>query len=251
MITICLTYYRSLTLANLAAALFSVRQQNFLGVEEIVLVDNDTADPAWAIQQVVDDLRFPVPVRVLSEKHGCATRTHAWSTNVAVRAAQTEWIFFTRADYLLDFSILRRFVEVMCNHAPDWDGFLVSNGCHLHLTVEDCEQTNWRHAGPGIFQGATFDYTLIDAGVWMATKATVDAVGGMDESLSAWGHAQTYFQHKIWQRHQTQFVRLPHPLFFHPAHGGARDLTLANEQLGTIGADLKAMWARYEGRSPY
>jgi glycosyltransferase involved in cell wall biosynthesis len=249
MVTIAFTYFQSLTLANLTAALYSVRQQDFTPVKEVIVVDNNTPDRTDDIMAVITDLNFPVPVALKSYKHGIATRTHAWSANVAVRAVTTPWVFFTRADYLLDFSIVRRFCEVANEHPDEWNGFIVSHGCHLVGDVESVEHTNWRETGPR-FQGVVFDYTDVDAGVWMARRFTFDWVGGFDERLTAWGHAQTYFQHRMWQA-GAEFVRIPEVLFYHPWHDGPRDLGLANQQLAQVGVDLKTLWQRAGKRSWY
>jgi GT2 family glycosyltransferase len=246
MITICFTYFKSLTLANLAAALYSVRRQDFARVKEVVIVDNDTEDSAHEIRTIVDALAFPVPVRILSFKHGDVTKTHSWSANKAIKEATTPWIFFTRADYLLDFSIIQKFVQ----RTPNWNGFITSNGCHLGQDIGQCEHTNWRIDGPGIFRGVDFDYTLIDSGVWMARKSAIDYIGGLDERFSVWGHAQTDFQHRLYQS-GVEFVRVPERLFFHPLHEAPRNITLANQELSARGASLREMWQRYHGVNPY
>lgn len=252
-VTIVCPYFQSLTLANLSAALYAVRRQDLSAVQALVLVDNDSADSPKAIEDLVDALAFPMPTRILSWKHGDTTRTHAWSSNIAVRAASTPWILFTRADYLLDFDLLRRCAAIVDAQPDDWDGFVTSNGCHLVADIVQCEQTDWRARGPRVFRGfhgATFDYTTIDAGVWMARREAFDRVGGLDESLSAWGHAQTEFQYRLHQS-GTAFVRIPETLFWHPWHAAQRDLELAHAQLLAKGVDLHALWARYEGASPY
>lgn len=248
-ITVCFTYFKSLTLVNLAAALYSVRQQDLSQVEEIVIVDNDTSDAEKAIADIVSALDFLVPVRLLSLKHGDVTKTHSWSTNFAVRCTGTPWVLFTRADYLLGFDLVKRFAEYI-ELVPEWNGFITSNGCHLGNGIDDCERTGWRQVGPRIFQGSVFDYTLIDAGVWMARREAFDKIGGLDEQLTAWGHAQTDFQYRL-HRSAVEFVRIPEVLFWHPAHGGEKDIELAHRQLAERGGDLKAMWARYEGEQPY
>ncbi|MES2360045.1 MAG: galactosyltransferase-related protein [Gemmatimonadota bacterium] len=245
MITICFTYFRSLTLANLAASLYSVRRQDLSQVREIVLVDNNTDDQIEAVQDVVDRLEFPVPVLVQSVKHGDPTRTHSWSTNLAIRQATASWIFMTRADYLLDFDVVKRFTEAVAQG----DSFVTSNGCHLGEGIAECERSDWRQHGPR-FSGITFDYTSIDSGVWMAKKEVIDAVGGLNEGLTLWGHAQTEFQHRL-HASGVRFVRIPEVLFWHPAHGGEKDLELANMQLALAGIDLRECWARYHGTSPY
>jgi GT2 family glycosyltransferase len=254
MITLCLTYFKSLTLENLDAALYTVQQQDLSNVKEIVIIDNDTADSEVAILDVVESFGFPVPKRVLSFKHGDPTKTHAWSTNAAVREATTPWVFFTRADYLLAFDAVKKFYAVVqaqhYDHVVGWNGFVTANGCHLANVVEECDATHWREAGPQIFQGATFDYTVIDAGVWMARRDSVLKIEGLNEGLTAWGHAQTDFQHRLFKS-GVEFVRIPETLFWHPFHGGSRDIDVAHAQLAAKGGNLKEMWARYEGVSPY
>jgi GT2 family glycosyltransferase len=93
-------------------------------------------------------------------------------------------------------------------------------------------------------------YTVIDSGVWMARRAAFWHVGGLDEALAAWGHAQTHFQ---WKLHTSgvEFVRIPEILFYHPLHAAERDIALAHEQLRGIGIDIHKMWERYEGAKPY
>lgn len=253
MITVCCTYFKSLTLSNLSAALYSVSRQDLSRVDEIIVVDNDTLDSRESIQDVIDAQQFTVPARFVSTKHGDPTRQQAWSTNFTVSQAQSPWIFYTRADYLLDFNILAKFVSVIDSKPPNWSGFIVSHGCHLGSSVEDCERTDWRQRGPRIFTGAEFDYTEIDSGVWMTTKSAYDKIGGFDERLNQWGHAQTEFQYRM-HLSGVEFVRLRETLFFHPFHGGPRDIDAAHAQLAQIGMDrsqLQAMWARYEGPKFY
>lgn len=245
MITICLTYFKGLTLANLDAALHSISRQDLSLVEEIIIIDNDTVDDEIAIMDVVESFGFPVPKRVLSLKHGDPLKTHAWSTNVAVAEAQTKWILFTRADYLLDSDLLGK-LALESSGAQ----FITSNGCHLNDSIEECDRTVWREDGPCIFSGVEFDYTSIDAGVWLATKEAFDSVGGLDERLSAWGHAQTDFQYRLYLA-GVSFARIPETLFWHPRHGGPRDIDLAHTQLAETGADLRKMWERYKGVKPY
>src|SRR6266496_1762984 len=147
MITICFTYFKSLTLANLRAALYSVRRQDLSRVDSLVVVDNNTDDSPDDIQTAINELSFPVPVRLLSFKHGDSSKTHSWSTNAAVREALTPWVLFIRADYLLDFSLLKRFTDIIDSRPFDWDGFIMSDGYHLSTNVESCEQTEWRSLG--------------------------------------------------------------------------------------------------------
>lgn len=256
MITICLTYFRSLTLANLAAALYSVRRQDLSRVAALVVVDNNTEDTRDAIDEMIAGFDFPVPVVLRSFKHAELTRTHAWSTNIAVREAATEWVFFTRADYLLDFWALQKFGAIVDGQPDDWDGFVTSNGCHLNTGIETCETAavQWRDLGPehlrSLCGGVVFDYTCIDAGVWMARRSAFERVGGLNERLSAWGHAQTYFQYKL-HAAGTECVRIQETLFYHPSHHGERNILTAHAQLSEQGVEIGALWARHAGAKPY
>ena len=191
---------------------------------------------------------FTVPVYFSSFKHRDKTKTHAWSTNAAVERAQTSWVFFTRADYILDWGIVNEFVQIADKKPEDWNGFITSYGFHLNHDIGHVNFTNWRHVDefPRHLPGVLIDYSKVDTGVWMMPKAGFNAVGGLDERLSAWGHAQTHFQHKLWEA-GTEFVVIPKTMFFHPLHSAERDLDLANRQIAEIGADLRGMWARHPG----
>jgi GT2 family glycosyltransferase len=250
MITICLTYFRSLTLANLSAALYSIRRQDFSRVAAIVVIDNATDDPRDAIDGMVAEQDFTVPVVVRSFKHGDQSRTHAWSTNAAVREAATPWVFFTRADYLLDFSAVAKFAAIVDAQPAGWSGFVTSNGRHMHCDVAACEGMGWRTTGAGVLGGIDFEYTCIDAGVWMARRDVFDRVGGLNERLSSWGHAQTLFQYKL-HAAGAECIRIRETLFFHPAHAAERDLTEAHRQLAAEGVDVRDLWSRHDGAKPY
>lgn len=251
--SICFTYFRSLALANLGAALYSIRRQDLSRVESLVVVDNNTDDSDQSIRQVINDLDFPMPVRLSSWKHGNAKKTHSWSTNKAVRESSTPWVLFTRADYVLDFDLVAKFVGVVDGYDHGWNGFVTAHVYHLNVDIAGCEATAWRRQGPGVFArlpGVENRYTTIDAGVWMARRRAFDQVGGLDESLSAWGHAQTHFQHKLYEQ-GVEFVVLPEPLFYHPLHAGERDIEAAHRQLAERGVRIQDLWARYEGAQPY
>lgn len=252
-ITICFVYFKSLGLANLEAALYSVRQQDLSLVDSILILDNDTPDDPTDIQKITDKLDFPIPVRIFSIKHKESRQTHSWSTNAIVRMVNTPWFLFTRADYILDFSLVKEFVEVVDQRGENWNGFIVGNVYHLNSDISQCELTDWRILGANELQnlsGVENDYTHIDSGVWMTRRDAFDRVNGLDESLDAWGHAQTDFQHRLFQA-GTEFVRIPRIMFCHPQHTASRDIGIAHQQLMSKGADLKQMWSRYHGVSPY
>jgi hypothetical protein len=246
MISICCTYYRSLTLANLAAALFSIRQQNFAEVSEIVLVDNNTDDAIENIQACFGSLNFPVPVHLHSYKHEDARKTHSWSTNVAVSHASSPQVLFTRADYLLSFDAVERLVSASTSS----DAFVVGGYYDLRADVHACERTDWRRCGPSVLRpfGREYAHTAIDSGVWFTGRQSFDLVGGLDERLTAYGHAQTLFQYQI-VRAGVECVRLPEILFYHPRHEyvAPRDLAVAHQQLKDIGVSLPELWDRYDG----
>jgi GT2 family glycosyltransferase len=101
-----------------------------------------------------------------------------------------------------------------------------------------------------VLGGDIYDHTEVDSGVWAASKETFNLVGGLDESLTAWGHAQTEFQYRL-HLAGVEFVRVPEVLFWHPRHGGERDLALAHAQLRDRGFEPRDLWKRYHGASPY
>lgn len=253
MVDVVLTYFRSLTLVNLTAALHSVRGQDLSLVHSIIVVDNNTDDSLESIQNEIDEQDFPVPVRLSSYKHGDESKTHSWSTNVAVREATAPWVLFTRADYVLDASITKRFADVVHSKPNGWDGFVTAHGYHLQQDVMSYEDSGWRANGAAAlhrYPGAEMNYAQIDSGVWSLRRATFARVGGLCEDLTAWGHAQTHFQHKLFQD-GVEFVVIPEVLFYHPMHGGPRDIVLAHQQLQNLGVDVRDLWSRFDGVKPY
>jgi GT2 family glycosyltransferase len=246
MITIALTYFNSLGLANLAAALYSVATQDPQRVDSLIVFDNDTADAAEDIERTVHEAGLTVPWRVVSVKHGRPDRTHAWSTNAVLREVGTPWVLFTRADYLLDPTLVSRCAAIIASQPADWDGFITGHVYHLSADVEACERTGWRAQPQALrgLPGSEEDYTCIDAGVWAMRPSTFAAVGGLEERLTAWGHAQTHFQYKLHQA-GVACVRIPEVLFYHPFHAAERDLTLAHAQLAGQGIDLHELWKRH------
>lgn len=252
MLTVCMTYFKSLSLANLNAAAHSIRMQKDLSVvDQLIIVDNDTDDDVSDIRAAIDMMLFPMPVRLVSYKHHNSKWTHAWSTNRALELVTTPWVLFTRADYLLEFDALSKMTQAVADFN---NVFVTGNVYHLHIPIDECEKTPWREVGlraalrplPGVEES----YTVIDTGVWLARREAFELVGGLDERLTAWGHAQTHFQ---WKMHTAgvEFIRIPEPLFYHPFHSGERDITVAHAQLSECGVDIKELWKRYEGEQPY
>jgi GT2 family glycosyltransferase len=252
--TVVLTYFKSLSLDHLRAALHSVHKQAFLAqARELVVVDNDTADTQPEIAACINEVPFAIPTRLLSFKHGDGSRTHSWSANVAFRAARTDWTFFTRADYLLDPSMLLQCLLAAGDHGAGWDGFVTGDCYWMHTDIAACERTAWRQSGTAALRtlpGTVAAHSAIDSGVWLTTRAAFDKVGGFEEGLTAWGHAQTHFQ---WKLHTagTEIVRIPQVLYYHPHHGAHRDLALATQQLARHGLDIRDLWKRYNGEHIY
>jgi len=250
-VTICLVYFRSLTLSNLEAALYSVRQQDMTRVNSVVVIDNNTDDSIKSIQHLIERTDFHVPVYFSSFKHKDSSKTHAWSTNAAVERVETSWIFFTRADYLLEFDAVEKCVAAISHE----NQFIVGGYYDVGLDVHRCEQLSWRRDGPTVLRphGREFDHVMIDSGVWLTSREVFNRVGGMDESMTVWGHAQTVFQHKIHQA-GVEFVRVPSIVFYHTAHGYEvpRDHGAATLQLESMGLNIRELWARYDGPdNPY
>lgn len=252
MITIGFTYFRSLTLANLRASLYTVRQQDFSLVDQLIVLDNNTADSERAIQDVIDGYAFPVPVRLISVKHGDSTKTHAWSTNLLHRVAPSPWVFFTRADYLIAPNTLALFAAQVRHDRM----FIVGKYYGLDVTIEGVEQYHWRSHGLTVLHplGREYDHMLIDVGgVWLTSKTAFESVGGLDERLWAWGHQQTLFQYRLHEA-GTEFVCVPQIVFYHAEHGyeTPRDHALAIQQLASIGVDIHDLWARFDSpNNPY
>lgn len=253
-VTVCLTYFKSLTLDNLRAALHSLRRQSVIDlVSEIVVVDNATADSQPEIAAIINEQAFAVPTRLLSFKHEDESRTHSWSTNVAFREARTPWVFFTRADYVLDDALLARSIQMAAAHGAGWKGFVTADGYHLQPDVLACDVSGWRERGARELRtlpGAAFDYTLIDSGVYLLNRETFERVGGFDERLTVWGHAQTEFQWRLYKAN-VDMARIAEVLYYHPMHGAPRDLAAATAQLAAHGVNIKECWARYEKEHIY
>jgi hypothetical protein len=249
-VSIVLIYFQSLTLAHLDASLHALARNDLSGLTEIVILDNNTPDPVAQIEAVMARQSWPVPIRLVSLKHGDSTKTHAWSTNTAVRALSTPWVLLSRADYLLSPDAVRLFLEQ--RHTPQ---FVVGRYWDVPVFLEQVENTNWRAEGPSVLQrwGKEYDHTLIDAGLWMTTRDLFESVGGVDESLTAWGHPQTHFQYKLHQVGVPSY-RIPSIVFYHIFHGSVtpRNHGLAKQQVETLGVTIPEMWARYTGAdNPY
>lgn len=253
MITIAFTHFRGLSLANLRAALFTVRQQDFDQVASILFLDNNTVDEEKVLQDILDEFNFPVPVHLISIKHGDPTKTHAWSTNFIHRATTTPWIFFTRSDYLIAPNTLALFREQIRHD----NMFIIGGYYGLDITIDQCNQYDWRTYGVEMLKpfGREYAHGLVDVGgVWLTTKSAFDSVGGLDERMWAWGHQQTLFQYRL-RLAGTEFVKVPQVVFYHAEHGyeAPRDHSVAAAQLKEVaGIDVAEMWQWYTGPdNPY
>lgn len=245
---VAFVYFNTLSLDHLDAAWYALSKQRFEGVTAVRFLDNNTPDDKNAIAKVLLRYKMPVPVHIESCKHGDPTRTQSWSVNTSVRSVTTPLVFFTRADYILDFDCLQAFRWEWMQHHPDWRGFVTSYAYHMAydargdqrtIGFRDIEQHDWRTLGAYILRHAVNGWDVTssdtDAGVWLMRRADWEAVGGENEGLVAWGLQQTVFQQALHDA-GVEIAQIPAYLFFHQHHGGTfRDYDRAL-------AELEAHW---------
>lgn len=249
-IGVAFVHFRTTTLDHLDAAWFTLAQQtSWDGVREVVVLDNNTADAPDAIERVLSRYAVPVPVSLVSVKHGDPTRTHSWSVNECCRRIATPWVFFTRTDFLLDPTCLARFRALRDERLarnPQWPG-LVTSWCHQMgydaalsntdaLAPHSHPDAPWRTDpdGPRVLIGHVpacyFHDADKDAGVWLTRRALWAASGGLNERMSSWG-----FQQQVWQRRLlrlgTEICQIPEYLFHHQHHAAPRDFAQAAHEM--------------------
>lgn len=255
MIDIAFVFFRTLDLRHLDAALYSLSRQDFTEVGSVFILDNNTTFTPDQIEAVVQRYPVPVPVEVGYGKHGDPNKTQSWSVNAVMRRCQSPWVFFTRADYILDASTLARFAAVRDQHPPDWRGFVTSYAYHMAFDergdqriegFRDIEQHDWRTRGAQVLltdvNGWRVDSSHLDAGVWLTRRALWAEVGGLDERLHAWGYQQTVFQRAL-REHGVDIVQIPEFLFFHQHHAAPRSYDVAKAQLAETGLTVEALQA--------
>jgi hypothetical protein len=253
MIDIALIHFKTLGLAHLDAALFTLAQQDMTDVRRITVYDNDSPDTRSSIEALVVQ-RLGVPrlrnasrltVGVKSDKHGDPRRTQSWSVNWVLKDTASEWLFLTRSDFLLSPDCLAKFRAVRDSMPPDWRGFVTSwchqMGCDDQLSNTDMlaphslPDAPWRaHPdGAGSLVGHVpacyFQSTDVDAGVWLARPADYLAIGGLNEHMVSWGFQQQEAQRGL-ARSGVQIVNLQEYLFHHQHHYAPRDFGVAGAE---------------------
>lgn len=249
-VTVAFVHFRTTTLDHLDAAWFSLsRQTSWADVREVIVLDNNTADDPAEIAAVLARYPVPVPVNLVVEKHGDATRTHSWSVNACLRRVSTRYVFFTRGDFLLDPTCLSRFREEQANKLAtnsQWEG-MITSWCHQMgydtalsntdaLAPHSYRDAPWRQHedGPRTLVGHVpachFHDADKDAGVWLTSRALWEVSGGLNERMSSWG-----FQQQVWQRrllrHGAEIIQIPEYLFHHQHHAAPRDFATAAREL--------------------
>jgi len=254
-VSICFVYFKTLELRHLDAAWFSVSKQDFSYVNTVYFLDNSTDDDLFAIQEVLSRYPLPVPLVFCSDKHGRSDRTQSWSVNRVCQMAVGPWIFFTRADYILDFDAVTRmagrarameaagqkpFVSGWC-----WQMAYDREAANLNAFV-DIEQYGWREKGmaallpgpdgtgghPYAFR---FHETDRDAGVWMTQKTYMAQAGWMNEKMVSWGFQQSVWQRVLQRSAGVTCHAIEDYLFAHQHHWAPRDFTTAHDEYGRFG----------------
>lgn len=242
-------FFGSTTLRHLDAAWYSLTQQDFTGVRGVHVLDNNTKYPEAAIRAVLDRYPLPVPVALYSVKHQDPTRAHSWSVNTLCRdlmPPDTDWIFWTRSDYLLEFACLSQWRQGAEEHlaAHPQDKLFVSSYCHLiaynfaeqvgRQQKVDIEKYPWRRKGPyiliGRVPGHPHQNTASDAGVWLTRRAYLAAAGWMDETMSSWGFQQSVFQLKLHHEQGVHMLIAGEYFFHHMEHPVPRDKAKAVQE---------------------
>lgn len=248
MIDIAFTFFRSLDLTHLDAAWYSVSKQDFSNVGAVYVLDNNTEFSEASIDEVLHRYELPVPVIVITAKHGDTSLTQSWSVNTVVKACEEEWVFFTRADYILAFDCLARLkIEAILRTGAGEKPF-VSGWCwqmaydreakniDAHI---DIEQYGWRERGmPALLEhpyAFRFHETNLDAGVWLTQKQWIADAGWMNEGMTSWGYQQSTFQRALVGRAGVTCVALQDYLFAHQHHAAVRDFAKASAEYNAHG----------------
>lgn len=248
--SICFVFFRGMNLAHLDAAWYSVCRQDMLHVGEIYVLDNNTDYSEAEIRAVLARYPTRVPVIVESVKHNDPTRTQSWSVNRVCQGAAGQWIFFTRADYILAFDALARMRAEILDR-PTWDQRRFVSGWCWQMAYDrearnidaniDIEQYGWRERGmPALLEhpyAFRFHETDQDAGVWFTAKGYLSEAGWMNEKLTSWGYQQSTFQRAL-RRIGITCSAVQDYLFAHQHHYAERDFDQARREYDQFGEGL-------------
>lgn len=246
MIDLAFIFFRTLRLEHLDAAWYTLARQDFTDVGRVLFIDNNTAYAAEEIERVLNRYPIPVPRILCWQKHGDSSRTQSWSCNYAARTATADWLFLTRADFLLNYECLT-LLRAERDSAPH-DRVFITSWCHQMAYDNQLSNTDalapysepgapWRTdpLGPrgliGNVPGLFFQDTHVDAGVWLIKRSLVAEAGGLNEKMVSWGFQQQAFQRKLAYSLGVDIRVIPDYLFHHQHHAAPRDFYKANAEL--------------------
>ncbi len=242
MIDIVLIYFRTLYPAHFEAAWFSLSQQDFTHVRSVIVLDNNTDTPPDTLQQLAAKHPIPVPILWCIEKHGHLDRTQSWSVNRAFQLARDGWVLITRADFLMDPTLVERFALAHDDTRLFITSWCYQMGCDAELSNRDViadytlPDAAWRQSAQGlqglvgVVPGVPFQSTDADAGVYLMRKADWATAGGLNEKMVSWGYQQQAFQRAL-RRTGVATVQLQEYLYFHQHHSAPRDFAKAGQEL--------------------
>jgi GT2 family glycosyltransferase len=238
MLSIVFTFYQTLDLNHLERAVYSLAQQVELGeiADELVFVDNNTVYHPDQIREIVEQHHWPRPSYHF-QKHGDNNRRHSWSANYGFRAAANEFVFFTRADYILMEDALKR----MSEEAGDNPKSFVSGWCYqmgydrqgiTTDTEPPYEAYAWRTNTRYLLQypyAHEYPETQLDAGVFVTSKTAMDLAGWFDEAMISFGYQQSTLQRQMRSK-GIRMVAVQDFLFCHQHHEATRDFAQARRE---------------------
>lgn len=235
MLSIVFVNFQTLTPEHMERALFSLTRQTRLDLaDELVFVDNNTWYDVSILKPIVDAFDWPFPVHYHWCKHGKPNRRHSWSANYGIRAAQNEFVFFTRADFILAEDAME---QMTAANGGDELIFVSGWSCRVGVGRESeiisadpvYEAYAWRTNVRWLLQAPDahdFFAADLDAGVFLTSKAAMDLGGWYDEAMVGFG-----FQQSTLQRHMrnagVKMVCIQDYLFFHQNHGATRDFDIS------------------------
>lgn len=247
--SICFVFFRGMNLEHLDAAWFSLHKQDFLHVERVYFLDNNTDYTEFEINAVLKRYeRADVEYVKEFAKHGDLTRTQSWSVNRVCQMPPLDtWILFTRADYILAFDALKR-MRAQVLEQPTWDQRRFVSGWCWQMAYDreaknidaniDIEQYGWRQRGmPALLEhpyAFRFHETDQDAGVWFTKQSYLAEAGWMNEKMTSWGYQQSTFQRAL-RGIGITCSAIEDYLFAHQHHYAVRDFAKAQDEYNRFG----------------
>lgn len=159
----------------------SALAQDYAGVREIVLVDNNSTDGSAAI---IRDYAERFPDRILAAR--CPVQGCNPARNVGLRLATGDWVQFLDADDELLPTKLREQLTVA---GPD-DEWLI--GAYRNRFADGTLLDNYPHPDP--WKGLVFRYRIGCTCSNLYRRATLERLGGWDENLVDGTDPELHFQ---------------------------------------------------------